>query len=210
MILKHIFLGLCAAALTLPCESAVIFDNADPPLSVTSRTGALVGAAAYLGIGASNVTIGQIAIDAQPLQSGLLKFVIFSDVAPPGSDSGTLLLSDTVAVNAATSLSYIESDPISFTLLAGQYYDIGAIFSGTSIDYTYDLIPDNENGISSMVSNENIENFADPALAGHGAADINIQLLSTASSVPEPATFLLGGLGLIWAAAYRFSHRCAK
>ena len=203
MFLKRLFLGVCAAALTLPCESAVIFDNADPPLSVTSRVSPLVGAAAYLEIGASNVTIGQIAINAQPLQSGLLKFVIFSDVAPPGSNSGTLLLSDTIAVNAATSLSYIESDPLSFTLMAGQYYDIGAIFSGTDIDYTYDLIPDTENGITSIVSNQNVENFADPALAGHGAADINIQLLSGVSSVPEPGTFLLGAFGLLCAGVYR-------
>ena len=200
MILKRLLLGaFAAAALSFTCESAVLFDNADSPLYTTNRNSSLEGAAAYLQVGASDVTIGQIAINAQPLQNGELKFVIFSDVAPPGSDAGTLLFNNTLNVSTANSLSYILSDPFSFTLLAGHYYDIGAVFSGTNINYTYDLTPNVENGISSLVSNQNIDGFADPVLAGRGVSDINIRLYSPSAATPEPGTYMLGALGLIGA-----------
>src|SRR5579863_1392524 len=126
MNLKRLLLIVwAAAALSLPSYSDLIFDNADPPLTTTMRNSAIEGVAAYLQIGASNVTIGQIAINAQPLQNGQLKFVIFSDVAPPGSNSGALLFSEAVSVSTSNSLSYILSGPFSFTLQAGHYYDIG-------------------------------------------------------------------------------------
>ena len=194
------FAALLTAAVSLPADSAVIFDNADPPLSTTLRNSSIEGVAAYLQIGASNVTIGQIAINAEPFQSGQLKFVIFSDIAPPGSDSGSLLFSDTVNVSGSNSFSYILSDPLTFTLLAGHYYDIGAIFSGAEIAYTYDLFSDSMNGITSIVSNENVDNFANPVLAGHAASDISIRLYSPSSTVPEPASSTLAAVGLISAA----------
>jgi len=197
MSLKRLLLGACAAAaLSLPSDSATIFDNADPPPSITDRTSSPEGVAAYLQIGSSDVTIGQIAINAQPLQDGQLKFVIFNDVAPPGSESGTLLFNDTVDVTTSGSLSYVVSDPFSFTLLAGHYYDIGAVFSGDSIRYTYDQISDSENGITSIVSNENVDDFSNPALEGHASSDINIRLYSPAAATPEPSTWLLGVFGL--------------
>ncbi|MBV9611574.1 MAG: PEP-CTERM sorting domain-containing protein [Acidobacteriaceae bacterium] len=197
---KHLCFVLCAAAaLSAPATAAVILDNADPPLFTTNRNNSnsgIEGVAAYLAIGASDVAIGETAINAQPLQSGQLKFVIFSDVAPPGNNAGSLLFSDTVNVSASGSLAYILSDPFSFTLQAGHYYDIGAIFSGTNINYTYDLTPDTENGISSIVANQNVDNFSSPTLVGHGAADINIRLYSPSAMVPEPGSMVLGIVGL--------------
>ena len=158
MNLKSILLGTCAAlALNLPASSSILFNNADPPLSSTNRDNSIEGVAAYLQTGTSNVTIGQIAINAEPLQNGQLEFVIFSDNAPPGGNSGSLLFSDTVNVSAANSFSYALSDPLSFTLQAGQYYDVGAIFSGTDISYTYDFTTDSENGITSLAGAQNVD-----------------------------------------------------
>ncbi len=188
--------GCVATALSLPCYADLLFDNADSPLTTTNRNSAIEGVAAYLQVGTSDVTIGQIAIHAQPLQNGQLKFVIFSDVAPPGNDSGALLFSNTVSVSAANSLSYILSAPFSFTLQAGHYYDIGAIFSGTNINYTYDFVSDTENGITSIVSNQNVNNFANPTLIGHAVSDISIQLYSPAAATPESASFALAAMGL--------------
>ncbi len=199
MNLRYLALGACAAAvLSLPAySSSVLFDNADPPLYVTSRVSSLEGAAAYLQIGSSNVTINQIGINAEPLQDGQLKFAVFSDSAPPGGTSGALLFSDTVNVTKSNSLSYILSDPLSFTLLAGQYYDIGAVFSGSAIDYTYDFTSDTQSGITSIASSQNLTNFASPVQAGHGGvSDIDIQLYGPTVVTPDPATAALGLIGL--------------
>lgn len=209
MNLNTILLAACAAlALNLPATSSVIFNNADPPLSTTNRDNSIEGVAAYLQIGASDVTIGQIAINARPFQDGQLKFVIFSDSAPPGGSSGSLLFSDPVDVSASSSLSYILSDPLSFTLQAGQYYDIGAIFSGTDISYTYDFTADSENGIISIVSSQNIDDFGNPIQAGHGGvSDISIELYSQATLATEPAVPLLIGLGLTFVGLLAYSHK---
>jgi hypothetical protein len=177
----------------------LIFDNADGPLGTTLRNAANppLGVAAYLGIGGSDVTISQIAINAAPGQSGQLQFVIFSDIASPGSSAGSLLFSDTVNVSASVSLNYILSDPLSFTLQAGHYYDIGAIFNGTSITYSYDLVPDTQNGITSIAANQNINNFGTPTLTGHAGADVNIQLYMSSAKVPDGgATVMLLGMAL--------------
>ncbi len=193
--LNQFFKLACAvAALSLPATAALLFDNADAPLYTTSRISSIEGAAAYLQIGTSNVSIGQIAINAQPLQAGQLKFVIFSDVASPGSASGTLLYSDTVNVSAANAPTYIFSDPFSFTLRAGYYYDVGAIFSGAAINYTYDFTTETEGDISSLAGAQNVDNFASPAQVGHGGvSDISIRLYSpTVTTVPEPASYGLG------------------
>ncbi len=165
------------------------------------------GVAAYLQVGSSNIDISQIAINAQPLQDGQLKFVIFSDVAPPGSDAGSLLYSQTLNVSATGDLSYILSNPFSFTLESGHYYDIGAIFSGNSIRYTYDGVSDGENGITSIVSNENVDSFSSPVLAGHAASDISIRLYGTASDVPEPATPALYTVALLFSSFVVSLHR---
>jgi hypothetical protein len=192
---KPALLSICAAAtFAFNGQAALIFDNADAPLSTTFRGPDNVGVAAYLLIGANNVSINQIAINAAPGLNGQLKFVIFSDVAPPGSNVGPLLFSDTVNVTASASLGYIFSDPISFLLLANHYYDIGAVFSGNAINYSYDLTPNTQNGITSIISNQNVENFANPILVGHAAADINIKLFGPAVGAPDGGTtlFLLG------------------
>jgi hypothetical protein len=138
-----------------------------------------------------------------------LKFVIFSDVAPPGGASGTLLYSDTVSVNQSNSLSYILSDPFSFTLQAGRFYDIGAIFSGTAIDYTYDFTSETEGDISSIVGAQNVDNFASPVQVGHGGvSDISIRLYSPSLvSTPEPASFLQGALGFAFAGLARYGRQ---
>ena len=169
----------------------LIFDNADLPLSTTFRNSPPLGVGAYIQIGANNVTISQIGINAAPGQNGQLKFLIFADTAG-ASTAGPLLFSDTVNVTASGTLSYILSDPLSFTLQAGQYYDIGALFNGTSINYSYDLTPDTQNGITSIKQNANFDNFASPIMLSHAFADINIRLYS----IPEPSGLMLSSMGV--------------
>ena len=184
--MKFLLLGIFASqALLLPVQGSVIFNNADTPQFTTMRSGE--GIAAYLQIGASNVSINQIAINIAPSASGQLKFVIFSDVAYPGNDAGSLLFSDTVNVPASGGLQYAVSDPLSFTLQAGQYYDIGAIFNG-SATFAYDLVGDSMNGITSITRKENIGQFANPILEGHALGDAQIELFASGgATVPEPA-----------------------
>lgn len=201
---------VAAAVFSGPAAFAgIIFDNADAPLNTTFRSSSNLplGVAAYIQIGGSDVNITQIAINAAPGQSGQLEFVIFSDVTPPGSNAGSLLLSDTVNVTSSATLNYILSDPISFTLLAGHFYDIGAIFNGSSINYSYDLVANTMGGISSIVSNQNVDAFANPVLTGHAGADINIQLFGGTSAVPEPVSVVLTGLGLAAIGLRRLRNR---
>ena len=187
---------LCATTLLPGSVQAadILFDNADSPQFTTTR--ADQGIAAYLQVGAANVTVSQIAIDAAPATTGQMKFVIFSDGPYPGNNSGSLLFSDSVNVTASASLGYVLSDALSFTLQAGQYYDIGAIFSGSSATYAYDLIGDTQGGLSSIPRNQNIGPFANPVPLGHGLGDADIRLYgASTTTVPEPATFSLLGIG---------------
>jgi hypothetical protein len=187
-----LLLTCAVATFATPTQAnSVIFDNANAPLGTTPRSGGNLGTAAYLSIGGSDVAISQIAINAAPGQNGQLKFVIFSDVASPGNSAGPLLFSDTVNVTASGSLNYILSDLFSFSLLAGHFYDIGAVFSGTGISYSYDLTGNTQNGITSIVANQNVDNFANPLLTDHAQADVNIKLFGAATVPDGGATALL-------------------
>jgi hypothetical protein len=199
-----VFLWFAGAFAAPVFADTLAFLNADPPLGTTFRSAGIpIGAGAYLSIGASDVTISQIAINAAPGQDGQLKFVIFADTDSQ-SVTDPLLFSDTVNVTASGTLSYILSDPISFTLQAGHYYDIGAIFDGSSINYSYDLVANTQNGISSIVANANFDNFTAPIVDNHAGADINIGLYV----VPEPSGLTLASLGLGMFACLR--RHCRK
>jgi hypothetical protein len=159
--MKSLFMLACTLpAIAFPARADLTFDNADTPQFTTLRIND--GIAAYLQVGTSDVRINQIGINAAPASIRQLQFLIFSDVAYPGKDSGTVLFSDTVSVSPSSNLTYILSDPFSFTLHAGQYYDMGAIFNGGNITYAYDLAGDTMGDLTSIARNESIGNFADP------------------------------------------------
>ena len=202
--MKYFLLLMCTmSAFVTNVHAGVIFDNSDTPQFTSIRSDQ--GIAAYLQIGASDVTISQIAIDAAPSAGGQLKFVIFSDGAYPGNNAGSVLLSDTVNVSPSGSLTYLLSDLFAFTLQAGHYYDIGAIFGAGNITYAYDLLGDTEGDIASIARNQNIGQFASPILLGHALGDAEIKLYSaSATATPEPLSAGLFGVGLVLYLISRF------
>lgn len=140
-----------------------------------------------------------------------LKFVIFDhathnllfETGPKAftADAGT-------AIQDAT---WKSSDGFSFTLLAGNRYDLGAMAESGSHRWLYDTQAETANGITTLVSNPNWQagSFNAPATqsgGGHAGADQAIRLyddFGNNNAVPEPATFViwtaigLAGVGFV-------------
>jgi hypothetical protein len=125
---------------------------------------------------------------------GDIKYMIWD------STDTTLLFSETQAVSASASTSYVLSTLFSFTLNAGSTYYFGVIGDNNlNVDYIFPATSVTQNGLTSLSSgNTNYSNFASPAPGSGGSTTVTLQLYGTQGAVPEPSAFLpvAAGLGL--------------
>ena len=176
-----IFCGAPAA------NAGLIFDNINLPGSVSTRSaGSSPGA--QIVVGAANITINQIAVRNDLNSNGNLKFLIFDHT------NHALLFDSGPKAFVDNGMSLKMSDLFSFTLLAGNTYDIGAIADVGGL-WGYDTTGNSQGGLTSVSTNPNFSDFANPAAGNHASADGHIQLF-TSVQVPEPGTLALFGLGL--------------
>lgn len=112
-------------------------------------------------------TISFISVKNALASAGNIKFLIFN--------GGVLVYSSAPKAFPASGDSWKESDPLSFTLQAGQTYDITGI-SDTAGSWDYDTVVENTAAISSTIMNPNVSGYATPALGTRGGADCGIRL----------------------------------
>ncbi len=210
--IKNTYLALLAILLSpMVAHADIIFDN----FTLAATTFDTVADFSFSAIFRSdtNQTVSQIGALLNLSVDANLAFHIFSLGAtsgPPVADQAPAFTTNQF-FSADFSMVYRESDTFSFNLLAGQWYavavgaDVGVIFS-----------TDNETSVNPGATftslanqNYNVRNaYSNPNLVGSvtGCCNIHYQLHGT-TTVPEPGTFMLLGIGL---AGMGFTRRRQK
>jgi hypothetical protein len=133
----------------------------------------------------------------QFVQAGLAEFVIF-DVT--GGEAGTLVFeSAPQAFGVESSDTWNDSNPFSFTLLAGHQYDM-TLLANVDVEMPYAFNgTKTEGNLTGDEGNANIYNFSDPSDGGsHACCYIPMQIVGgeAPTSTPEPATLTLFGMAM--------------
>ena len=165
-------------------DSGVDSANVDSSTPDSSTTGVLVfdsipsqsgsssrGAGDACGTAISvhtTMTISKISVKNTLNGAGNVKFLIFSN--------GTLVYASPPKAFSVTGDSWKDSDPLTFTLVAGQTYGITGISDVASSTWDYDTVAENTAAISSLIQNPNVTNFTTPVLGSPGGADCGIRL----------------------------------
>jgi hypothetical protein len=157
---------------------------------------------------ATTTTLTGMAMDLDMPSGGMIKYMIWD-----GTDT-SLLFSETQTLAASSTLTFVQSTPFSFTLLAGNSYFFGVISNATS-DGSFNISdffpPDivTQNGLSTVCCNSNYNNFASPTTTSGGSATIALELFGTQASVPEPNSVILMSTMLL-AVAFLARKRIAR
>jgi hypothetical protein len=170
-------------------SAALVFDSFSGGTSASNR--AAESSPGLRIVVTTATTVTSIAVLNNMSGAANLKFLIF--------DNSNVLLFSTGSkafADDGADPTWKESDAFSFTLQAGLTYQIGAI-SDTSGLWSFDVVSDSMNGMTSLTSNPNFSIFASPAIFGSGGADAAVRLFD-GGAVPEPSVALLGlaALGL--------------
>jgi hypothetical protein len=142
----------------------------------------------------TTTTIDNFAFFLDTPNGGDVKFMIFD-----GTNS-TLLYSQTEAVAASGTPTWVETNPLSFTLDAGSTYYFGVISDNDlDVGYIFPTSPYSANGLTAVDgANANYVDFSNPAAASDGLADIGLELFApNAATTPEPGSLALLGTGIV-------------
>lgn len=174
---------------------SLIFDNSAGANQATTFRVAERGLLAQISVGASAVTISNIAVHVDLSTSANIKFLIFDGDAPGTS---SLLYASTPKAFATGTNQWLMSDAFSYTLNPNTTYYIGGI-SDTSAFWHTDTMPNAQSGLSSVIPNGNVSTFATPVRSSNGAsADSHVQLFQLIqATVPEPGSLALIALGFV-------------
>jgi hypothetical protein len=186
-------------------RGSVVFDNSGQPQKDVSDREAGDSPLTFISAVSTDIEITGISVLNRFESAGNLKFLIFDDA------TGTLLYQSTAkSFGADTDQTWKSSDDLSFTLLAGHTYDIGAIADTHSLwSYAFEGATFSQSGITSGPGNANAANFGAPTQADVGGGlggDIPLVLGGSIAAdppvgaVPESSTWTLiaGGLaGLV-------------
>jgi len=164
-----------------------VFDTFTPPYSWGGFSSPNCGVATLISVN-SNTEITGISILNQMLSSGELKFVIID-----GASHNVLYVSGPKQFSAETTTTWKQSNTFSFEMVGGKNYFVGYMRSAAVNEYV-DNIQESYNGFTSEMSVAFLWDYSNPSFSHvcFEGVDQAVRL-----SVPEPATLLLLGVGLL-------------
>jgi hypothetical protein len=173
----------------------LIFDGGIPGTTGASNRAAGSSPITFISAVTANTDIVRIDVLNQLNADGNLKFLIFE----VGNNS-PLYVSAPKPFTASSTPTWKDSDPLSFQLIAGRQYFIGAIADVSGL-WPFRTVPASytQGALTSTNRNGNVSNFGSPTAVGPGSADIPVRLYV----VPAPGALALLGLGGLAAARRR-------
>lgn len=135
-----------------------------------------------------------------------VNFFVYDINQGPNSNSGTLLYQGAKSFSD-DGMSFKQSETLSLFLETDTTYGLG-FTSGERFTFPYIFGPNGkeENGIQSLVLNQNLSGFASPEFGLSGSVELRTQIFGNqdepddvppSASVPEPGTMALLSLGLL-------------
>jgi len=182
-----------------PCQASTIVLDTGPGNVITYRL-------ANSGLGqpvlaSDAITITGIAMDLAMPDGGDIQYMIWN------STNSALLFSEEQAVAASSTPVFVQSEPFSFNLEAGDTYYFGVIGDNNlEVQYITPSAPVTQNGLTALsTGNSNYVNFAAPTYSGPGFVEVALELYgSEDAQTPEPASWLTVFSGVIAVAFLRF------
>ena len=188
-LLTVIGLAICNA----PCHASTIIFNTGPGDAITYRPADSGLGQPILALNA--MTISGMAIALAMPNGGDIKYMIWD------STNSVLLFSEEQAVAASTTPVFVQSEPFSFSLVAGNTYYFGVIGDNNlNVQYITPSRPVTQGGLSAVLTgNSNYVDFTTPTPGSPGFVEVTLQLYESfsVSEVPEPANWLMVCSGAI-------------
>lgn len=120
-----------------------------------------------------------------------LKFMIW-DAA-----GANILYQQVKSVSGLGTGTLVMSNPMAFTLNAGQTYDFAILGNGDyNVSYFFTPTTFSQNGLSLVNNNRNYGSYDTPALQGEASASVALRINGTQTTVPEPTSVALFSVGL--------------
>jgi hypothetical protein len=191
-----VVIALTTFSMSSAQADVVLFDSYTPPVAFGGFSSPDSGVSIQISV-TSNLTISSVAVRNGMETAGDLRFAILSQ---PQHQFLYLSSQKTFTADTAGELTWKQSDPLSFTFLAGNQYLVGYLHDVATDDYV-DRTADSSSGVKSDLACDCLNGFSNPSYSHQcfTGVDEAVRLIG----VPEPTSATLVLLGMLSCVCHR-------